>query len=337
MQTRNMRTVVLSVAGSCALALLLMLTPLKTSNAQQSASGLADKTVVFVIPYSAGAYPDVLARIYAQKLSEATKGTFIVENKPGAGGLLAIQSMLRAPPDTHVFLVTDEQQRAINPYANKSLSYDPRRDFTPVATFAVGPMFLIGGPSLPARNWKEFVDIAKANPGKFNYGAAGGLGSLHNLLAEEMAAKAGLKLVLIPYRGGAQVDGGLKTGEIHVAFRTYGWIAANEGNPEFKFLAVTTAKRFHMAPNVPTFRELGVNTEFQTSIILIAAMDTPSDIVALLNREIVKASRLPDVEKLLHTLGGEGSDATPEQIAADMERELKYFGEAAKIAGLDPQ
>src|SRR5690606_28094018 len=153
----------------------------------QSGSKYPNRTIKFIVPYSPGGLPDTVARITAQRLTEDLGVSVVVDNKPGANGVIAAQNLMSSPADGYTFLVTDGSMMSINPFIYKDLSYEPKRDFMPVSLVATSPLFLAAHPSFPANTFEEFIELIKSKPGEFNYGSSG-IGSSHHLTMEALKA-----------------------------------------------------------------------------------------------------------------------------------------------------
>jgi tripartite-type tricarboxylate transporter receptor subunit TctC len=319
----------LAFGGSASLA--------ATEGAQEGDTAYPTRTIKFVVPYAPGGFPDTVARIIAQRLHEQMGQPCIVENRPGAGGLVAGDFVAKSPPDGYTLLLTDAQVWGITPATTKSLPFDPLNDLAAVSILAAGSNFLTVGSTLPVANFSEFVALVKANPGKFNYGSAG-VGSVHHLAMEALKAEAGLDIVHIPYKGSSQVTPALLTGEVSAAIITLSTLLPHWEKGTVKVLGVATPKRSPAAPNVPTITELGVNgVEFASAVGVLAPAATPPAIISKLAFELGKAVRNPDTVDRFVKIGIEPVGSTAPQAKALVQSEFVKYAKAVRSAGLEPK
>jgi tripartite-type tricarboxylate transporter receptor subunit TctC len=301
--------------------------------AQESAGSFPSKPVKFIVPYAAGGLPDTVVRIVGQRATENTGQQFIVENRPGAGGFIAIEALKRADKDGYTLLVVDPAHVAINQALYKSLPYDPARDFTPVTLLGTSPLFLVAHNSLAANTLPELVKLAKSKPGQLNYGS-GGSGSIHHLTMESLKASLGLDIVHVPYKGTGQAVPALVGGQIALLFSTMPAIAAHVKSGSVKLLGASTAKRSPQAPDVPSIAELGVpGYDFAAETGIVAPAGTPAPIVAKLADELGKATRHPESTKKLVGLGIDPVASSPQAYAAHIKASVERYGRAVKVSG----
>ena len=282
------------------------------------------KPVTLVVPFVAGGGTDIGTRIVAQRLTQIFGQTFIVDNKGGAGGNVGLEAVSRAKPDGYTLLIGNVGTQSINPTLYKKLSYNPDTAFVPIGQFAELPFVLAVSNSLPAKNVKELVDLAKAQPGKLNYASSGNGGSPH-LSAETFKIATGTQILHVPYKGGGAAMTDLMAGNVDMIFasvlETSSFIKAGK----LKALAITSKARVSAMPDVPTLQESGVTgAESGSWIGLLAPFDTPKDIIEKLSqglRQIVAAS---DVQQQLLAQGAVAKGGTPadfaQLIAADRKR-----------------
>jgi tripartite-type tricarboxylate transporter receptor subunit TctC len=291
------------------------------------------KAIRFVVPYPAGGPLDTVARLLGQKVAESTKQPVIVDNKPGAGGNIGADAVAKAPPDGYTILMGAVATHAINPTLYASIPYDPIRDFAPVTQVASTPNVLVVHPSIPASSVKEFIAYARANPGKLNFGS-GSTGSAGHLAGELFKTMAGIDMTHVPYKGAAPAMQDLIGGQIQLMFDNLASSLAQVRAGKVKALAVTTAKRSALAPELPTIAESGlpgfdINTWF--GIFVPAA--TPREIVERLRAEFTRALAGPDVRERMLNLGAEPVGSTPEEFGAYIRSEAAKYARVIKASG----
>jgi tripartite-type tricarboxylate transporter receptor subunit TctC len=292
------------------------------------------KPVRLIAAAAPGGNPDVLARLLAHKLSDVFGKPFIVENMPGAGGVVAAKSVLVTTPDGHVLMLGDSGALAINVALNSDIGYNPLKDFTPITALATVPTVLVVNAAVPAQTLDEFVKLAKSQPGKLNYGSAG-YGSVHHLTMALFAERAGIDLLHVPYRGGTALVNGLLTGEIQAGWSGIPNVMALIESGNVRALCVSIAKRSRSLPNVATCAELGyAGFEIATMIGLQAAAGLPQPIVARLQAATAKVLREPDVAERMVALGIELQENGTAQYRQFMQEDLARYGEAVKRLNL---
>jgi len=298
-----------------------------------SAQTYPSKPIRFVVPYPAGGPLDTVARLLAQKVSESVKQPVIVDNKPGAGGNIGAADVAKAPPDGYTILMGAVATHAINPTLYASIPYDPIRDFTPIMQVASTPNVLVVNPSIPASNVKEFIAYAKANPGKLNFGS-GSTGSAGHLAGELFKTMAGVEMTHIPYKGAAPAMTDLIGGQIQLMFDNLASSLAQVRAGKVKALAVTTAKRTTLAPDLPTIAESGLpGFDISTWFGIFAPGGIPKDVAARLHEEFARALAQPDVREKMLNLGAEPVGNTPEQFAAYIKAEADKYARVIRASG----
>ncbi len=292
------------------------------------------KPVRMVVPYAAGGLPDTMTRLVAQRLGETFGQQFVIENRPGAGGIAACEVVAKSAADGYTLLIADVAQTAINPALYAKLPYDPIKDFTPVSIMGTSAQFLVAHPSVPANTLTQLIALAKAKPGQLNYGS-GGIGSLHHLGMEALKAARGLNILHVPYQGTAQSVPALINGEVALVFSALPSIAGHLKTGRVKLLAVNTSKRSAQAPDVPTIAEVtGIpDFDYPPEIGVLAPAGTPQAIVTRLAAGIAKAVRHPDTLARFTTLGIEPVGNTPEAYAAQIRIDIEKYAKAVKISG----
>jgi tripartite-type tricarboxylate transporter receptor subunit TctC len=301
------------------------------AGAQPSAGAYPVKTIKLIVPFPPGAGTDAIARLVAQKLAESLPGTVIVENRVGAGGAIGAAEAARAEPDGYTLLFVASPFTTVA-VASKTAGYDPLRQFTPVAPIASGPLAFVVSPEVPARTMREFLALARAQPGKLNYGSAGS-GSVNHLALELLKWRTGVDIVHVPYKGIAPATQDLLSGQIQSITAsipaTLPYLAQNK----VRVLAVTGNKRAALLPDVPSWAEAGVdNAEVINYWGIVAPTGTPKEIVARLNAEVTKMLAQPEMRERLEREGAELIPGAPERlgtlIEADLERWKKLVADA---------
>jgi tripartite-type tricarboxylate transporter receptor subunit TctC len=299
----------------------------------QAQNTYPNKPVKIMVGAGAGGGTDIIARMLAEKMSDSLKGTFIVENKPGASNTIAADLAAKATPDGHTLLVATNTGQAIAPHLIK-LAYDPMKDLTPIGLVVTVPNVLVVGATVPANNIKELVTLMKAKPEEFKY-ASSGVGSTQHIAGEGFDLAAGVKSVHIPYKGSAQAHLDIIAGNVQIMFDTTSSAMGQIKAGKFKPLAVTTAQRSSELPNVPTLAEEGVTGfEMSTWYGMFVTTGTPPDVVAKLQTELARIIKLPDVQLKLKGLGGEPGNLSPDEFTKLNRQEFERFGRLIKQANI---
>ncbi len=292
------------------------------ANAQTS---YPNKPIKFVVPYSAGGLPDTVARIFAQRLTEKLGQSVVVDNKPGANGVVAAQVLATSPKDGYTFLVTDGSMFSINPAIYKNLGYDYKRDFMPVALAARAPLYLAVHPKVPANTLQEFIALARSKPGTLNYGSSG-IGSTHHLTMEAIKAALGLDITHVPFKGTGQSVPALIGGQVEVLFSALPSLSGFVKAGQVKLLATNAAQRSSRAPTVPAIAELIPGFDFAPIVGVLAATGTPAAVIERISFEIAAIAKTPEVVTLLSNAGIDAIGSTP----ADYNRAI--LGENERLA-----
>ncbi|MCW5643856.1 MAG: tripartite tricarboxylate transporter substrate binding protein [Rhodoferax sp.] len=291
------------------------------------------KPVRIMVGANAGGGTDIIARMLAEKMAEGLKGSFVVENKPGASNTIAADLTAKAPADGHTLLVATNTGQAIAPHLLK-LGFDPIKDLTPVALIVTVPNVLVAGPAVTATNVKELVAHMKAKPDDVKYGSSG-VGSTQHIAGEGFNLAAGVKSVHVPYKGSSQAHLDLIAGNIQIMFDTTSSAMGQIKAGKLKPLAVTTATRSAELPQVPTLAEAGVpGFEMSTWYGMFVTGGTPPEVTAKLQAELARILKLPDVQAKLKGLGGEPGNLTPEQFAQMNRQDYEKFGVLIKQANI---
>ena len=297
------------------------------------AQGWPQKPVRVIAPFAPGGSADTLGRIVAQKLGESLKESFIVENRPGAGGAIGSELVARAAPDGYTLVVSGVASHAIAPSLPRGTPYHPLKDFTHIALFGGPPAVLVVNPAVPARDLREFVALLKKEPDKYSYGSPGN-GTHGQLVAELFKQLAGVQMQHVPYKGAAVAIADLMAGHIPVASTTLTTAAGQIHAGKARALAISSEARLPDYPNVPTYAEMGYKDLVATVwFSLSGPAGMPADIVERLNAEVRKALDAPDSRQRLRPEGIEPGKLDPRQFTAFVEQELKRWAPVVKASG----
>ncbi len=293
------------------------------------------RPVTIVVPYAAGGGIDVIARLLAQRLTEDLGESFVVENRLGAGGVIASSFVARAPADGYTLLLASDAQFAIQVPLRKQLPYDPVKDFAPIGIAGSTPFALLVNPSVPANSLREFVALAQSKPGDMAFGSSG-VGSTPHLVMEMFSGVSGARLRHIPYKGTAQALNDLIGGTIPVMFSGLTGVPGLLAAGKVRALGISSRSRLKILPSVPTIAEAGVpGFEAMGFVILAAPAGTPSSIVDLLYAELNKIKERPDVEQKYDTIGYVMDRSPPPQdVARFIENQIGVWTEVVDKAGL---
>jgi tripartite-type tricarboxylate transporter receptor subunit TctC len=303
------------------------------AHASDDAQKFPTHAIRFIVPYAAGGLPDTVARVVAQRLTLNMGQSVVVENKPGANGVVAAQALASSPHDGYTYLVTDGSMMSINPTLYKDLSYSPKRDFVPVSLIATSPLFLAANAQTKLDTLQEFIARAKANPGKMNYGSSG-VGSSHHLTMEAMDIALGIKLTHVPFRGSGQSVPAMVGGQVDVVFAALPSLSGFADKGQVKILATNAGKRSALAPNIPSIAEIIPGFNFAVTVGALAATGTPDYAVQKISAELAKAVRDPAVVKQFETLGIEAVGGSSKEYGAAIDDEAKRYESAIKTAGI---
>ncbi len=291
------------------------------------------KPIRFVVPAAAGGPTDLTARLIAQEMQKALGQPVVVEPKPGAGGNVGADAVAKSAPDGYTILMATIGTHAINQTLYKSLPFDPVKDFTPVTQVVQYPLIFVVNPSVPAKNVKEFIDYAKANPGKLNR-ASGGSGTSMHLSGELFRSMAGLDLPHIPYKGSAPALNDLVGGQVHLMFDSMMTALPLVKAGKLRALGITGATRSPAVPDIPTIAEQGVAGYSAAGWIgVVAPAKTPPEIVAKLSKAVAAAVKAPAVAERLSAQAAEPVGSTPEEFAAFIQAETKKWERAVRDSG----
>jgi tripartite-type tricarboxylate transporter receptor subunit TctC len=302
-----------------------------------AAQDYPNRPIRMIVPFAPGGATDIPARLVAPKLGEALGQPVVIENRPGAGGIIGIDAAAKSAPDGYTLLMATNGELVMNPSIYPKLPYDPFNDFTPVSIMIESPMLLVVSAASPYSTLGDIISAAKAKPGSVTYSTAG-TGSTSHVLTEMLAQQAGIKLLHIPYKGGAPASAAAASGEVGMALLNLGSALNFVKGGKAKALAVTSASRHPSFPDWPTAAEAGA-PGFAEAIWV--GMAVPAgvrrDIVERLSAEVAKALRAPEVRERLVALGNEPLGTTPEEAAARIKREFPRYSAAIKQANIRPE
>jgi tripartite-type tricarboxylate transporter receptor subunit TctC len=312
----------------CAQAILAVV----VGSAAPARAEYPDNPVHIIVPVAAGGGVDVMARLLAQKLGERLNQTFIVENRPGAAGVIGSRFVSMSAPDGYTLLYTPSSL-SLTVVVNKTPPYDVTKDFTPIVNVAISPYALVVNPSLPVHSLKEFIAYAKANPGKLSYSSAG-VGSASHLAGEMLKTMAGFDMVHVPNKGmnPALID--LIGGQVQVLFASVPGMLG-EKSDRLRPIAMAEKKRSALLPDMPTMDESGLpGFEVANWAGLLGPAGLDPKIVKKLNSEIIAILETDDMKQRIKTLGYDVIASTPEQFATQLRTDIERWGAVAKRAGL---
>ena len=293
------------------------------------------KPVRLMVGANAGGGTDIVARLLAEKFADQFKGTFVVENKPGASNTIAADLTAKAPADGHTLLVATNTGQAIAPHLLK-LAFDPIKDLTPLGLVVDVPNVLVVGASVPANSAQELIALMKAKPGEFKY-ASSGVGSTQHIAGEAFDKAAGVKGMHVPYKGSAQAHLDIIAGNVQMMFDTTSSAMGQIKAGKFKALAVTSDRRSSELPDVPTLAESGLpGFDMTTWYAVYVTAGSPPDVVARLQAELARTLAIPDVQARLRGLGGEPGTMSVEAFTRFNAQEYERFGRLIREANIKP-
>ena len=298
------------------------------------AAAWPNRTIKLIVPFPPGGAADTVARVYADKLSEALKQAVVIENKAGAGTAIAAEAVAKADPDGYTLSLAPAGQLTILPHLNKEISYDPFKSFVPVSNLATVPYVLAASPDTPVSSVKELVAAARKDPGKFTYSSCGP-GTLCHLSGELFEAQTGTDLLHVPFKGSAPAVSALLGNVVNLSFDTLTVLAPQIRDGKVKGLLVTSRERSPQLPDVPTAAEAGVSDYVIDSWFgLVVPAGTPADIVQRLNTEAVRIGALPEVRARLEAQGLSVTTSTPEAFAAVIKADYDRWGKVVRESGV---
>ena len=312
----------------CAL-LALCAAPLAAANA----AGYPERPVMLEVAFTPGGPSDVLARIVGKAMGDILGKTFVIENRPGAGGNIAAEYVAHAKPDGYTLLMGNNSILATNAALYKEIKYDAVKDFAPISLIGTQANILVVNPSVPAHSVKELIDLCSKEPGKINF-ASSGYGAAAHLAGELFKTEAKVNIVHVPYKGAAPALQDVIAGNDQMMFATAASVIGHIKAGQVRALAVTTLKRTSILPDLPTMDEAGLKGfDASTWHGLVAPAGTPTEIIATLHHAAVKALMDPQVQASLQKLGVDIVGDTPQEFAAYIHREIPKWTAIVKASG----
>jgi len=302
--------------------------------AEDEAASYPDRPIKIFVGFSAGGGTDVAARILAQKLTEALGQSVVVENRPGASGMIAAETVAKSAADGYTLMMGTQTTLAVAPALYRKFSIDAARDFAGVAKAGVSPLVLVVHPSVPARSVTDLIALAKASPGTINFGS-GGLGTTPHMAGELFSIQAGIKMVHVAYRGEAPAINDLLGGQLHLIFANLSAVIGNVKAGSLRALAVTTAQRAATAPELPTVAEAVLpGFEAATWFALVAPAGTPRGIVRRLNMEVTRLVAQPDTRQRFADLGMTVDAGSPAALDGHIKSEIAKWSKVIQEADI---
>lgn len=293
-----------------------------------------DKPIRIVVPFAAGGSSDLLARSVARFMSDGLKVPVIVDNRPGAGGVIAMDAVAHAAPDGYTVLFATNGTHSIGPALYPARKIDPLKDLAPIGLLHTLPNILLVNPGVPAKNVSELIAYAKANPGKLNFASAGN-GSASHLFGELFKISAGIDIVHVPYKGGGAAMPDLMAGQVSMMLETIPNAIPHVRSGKLNALAVTSGKRSSAAPEIPTVAESGIpGFDASSWTGLSAPAGTPKAIISILNAETVRIARIPAYLDILKTMGTDATSSTPEAFDAYTRKDIAKWTAVVKKANV---
>jgi tripartite-type tricarboxylate transporter receptor subunit TctC len=300
------------------------------------AAAWPERPVRIVVPFAAGGNTDVIARLTGEHLSKAFGQQFVIENRPGAGGVPAAEAVARAEPDGYTLMIAATPQLVIAPNLQK-VGFDPTKDFTPIKNVGTNPFVMMVHQAVPAKTLPELIAYGRANKGKLTYASAGP-GSISHLASAMLFQRAGVEATHVPYKGNAPALNDVMAGHVDLIFANLSEALANADNPNVRLLGVTSKTRLGQLPSVPTMAESGFpDFEAITWNGLIGPKGLPEEIVRQIATSLAEHLKTPTVAERLRKLGVEPDLGTSADYAERIRRELPVWAEAVKAAGLKQQ
>jgi tripartite-type tricarboxylate transporter receptor subunit TctC len=287
------------------------------------------RPIRFIVPYAAGGATDILSRVIAPKLSESLGERVVVDNRPGAGAIIGTNLLAKSTPDGYTIMMAEIAHGA-NPALHSKLPYDASKDFASVTLVALMPSILVVPPSLPVKSVEQLIALAKSKPGQLNYSSSG-TGSMNFLAAELFKSVTDINVVHIPYQGGGQALVAILGGQAQMLFTTLPPALPHIQAGKLRVLAVGSAKRTGMLPDVPTIAESGVpGFEVYLWLGVVAPAGIPKEVITRLNTEINRILAIPEVKERISGLGAEVVGSTPERLTDHIKSEIERWGKVIK-------
>ena len=326
-----MKPIRLAIAGIAAAVMTLSLCP---ARAQQAAGDWPTKSITLIVPYAAGGFGDTRMRLLARKLSDKLGQTVVVENKGGAGGVIGTAIVAKAKPDGYTIGSGHLAPLAVNPSMMQKLPYDVSKDIAPVILIESSPLVLSVSNSLPVKNLADLIALAKKEPGKLTFGSSG-IGGAHHLSGEMFREDAKIDIVHVPYKGGAPASTDLMAGHLSMMFEMGYAAMPSIKAGKIRPIAVTSAKRIEVLPDVPTMSESGVpGFESYNWQGIIAPAGTPAPIISRLNVALNEILKDPDVVNAIKVSGSQAEGGTPQAFGQFIDSERQKWAKVIKSANI---
>jgi len=318
------------------LCLGLMAAALVPAVSSASTEPWPSKPIRFIVPYAPGGLPDTVARALSQQLTQRLGKSVVVDNRPGANGVVAAQALKSSPADGYTFLVTDGSMMSINPVIYKNLAYEPKRDFVPVSLAARSPLFLAVNARVPADSLASFLALAKSKPGTLNYGSSG-IGSSHQLSMEALKAALKLDIKHIPFRGSGQSVPALIGDQVQVVFAALPSLSGFVKSGQVKILGTNSLHRSSLAPQIPAISEVVPGYDYAVTVGVLAAAGTPDAVVKKMADAVAEAVKVPEVISQFHVAGIEPVGGSSGEYAKAISNEAARYAEALKLAHVEAE
>jgi tripartite-type tricarboxylate transporter receptor subunit TctC len=302
--------------------------------AQGSDANWPSKPIRLIVPFAAGGGTDLVARALAEKLGTELGQTIIVDNKPGASGVIAMETAAKAPPDGYTLVLGSASTVVVNPAVLPNLPYDPVKDFEHLADVGSATIVMVAHPDYPVKDLRDVIALAKAKPGEINYGTWGN-GSTGHLCAEIVRAGTGVQMTHVPYKGAAPVLNDVAAGHIKLGFADVQSVVPMAKSGKVKVVVSCTRRSINF-PDVPGYVEQGVNFDFVWRYDLLAPAKTPKPIVDRLHAALMKVLALPDIKERWREFGMTASTISPAELKAQTDRDVTALRKLAQDAGIKP-
>ena len=293
-----------------------------------------NRPIRIVVPFGPGGFADITVRLLGQKLTERSGAQVVIENRPGAGGILAANSVISSPPDGYTLFLFSSGI-ALSKSLLKSMPFDPATAFAPISTLALFDLLLLVKDDSPIRNLKDALDMARRDPGKFNLGTINP-GSTQNVTGELLRSATGIAMTIVPHRTSADVLTALLRGDVQIGIDSYAALKSAIDAKNIRAIASSGSKRSALQPDVPTLRELGLDATVDGWNSLVAPSGTPREIIAFLNNELRAIINDTDFKTRMIELGGEPATCSPEELDARLKSDVTMWAGVVKKAGLEP-
>lgn len=304
------------------------------ARAQTPAQDYPNKPVKIVVGFAPGGFTDVLARMIAQKMQDRTGQPFMVDNKPGATGVIGADHVAKAKPDGYTLLLAHVNSNSIAPALQPKIPYDVIKDFTPIVRVASSPMLLVVHPSVPANNVASFIDLARKKGGELNF-ASSGTGSVQHLAAEQFMQMTKTKMNHVPYKGSGQAITDLISGQVNLNFESVPSSIQHVKAGKLKALGITSPKRSALLPDVPTIAESGLpGYKIEQWFAVMGPAGMPKEVVQKLNKEINSILQSPDIAAQVSKQGGDVIGGSPEEFAQFLKADTVEWAKLIKDAGI---